>query len=344
MGGSLALPTRAAPPRVETPEMKIKVRDVLGLLPTRGVNALTHVGREDAALHDFVQRYLPEFDVYPTGPGLAGLVRKGYAGEASHCCRSFERTHYWEDDAGRRFPDYAEGRALRTCEPEMHARGDCDVDLFEWCRGPDADAALCRHWIGASAYRGDLDASTAQGGSTAMALFGRFVAECSQDALRPMCAEWLHALRMGSRPDFDLIVDDVLESQSPEFKAKYMRCSYPSGHVLDEALRDAEPRECWDPNCATANVVYMLTRNYRNLGLCKIMRCNVSIDHLDADAHSRLRLGCGGRAGGAKGVLAAGPVNRLKVVETNIRRSFDTRFGLAIVLSILIIYLLIVAF
>ncbi|UXP42061.1 Myristylated protein [Monkeypox virus] len=339
MGGgvSVELPKRDPPPGVPTDEMLLNVDKMHDVIAPAKLLEYVHIGPLTKDKEDKVKKRYPEFRLVNTGPGgLSALLRQSYNGTAPNCCRTFNRTHYWKKD-GKISDKYEEGAVLESCWPDVHDTGKCDVDLFDWCQGDTFDINICHQWIGSAFNRSD---KTVEGRQSLINLYNKMQRLCSKDASVPICELFLHHLRAHNTEDSKEMIDYILRQQSADFKQKYMRCSYPTRDKLEESLKYAEPRECWDPECSNANVNFLLTRNYNNLGLCNIVRCNTSVNNLQMDKTSSLRLSCGLSNSDRFSTV---PVNRAKVVQHNIKHSFDLKLHLISLLSLLVIWILIVA-
>ncbi|AST09278.1 myristylprotein [Murmansk poxvirus] len=335
-GSSVELPKRDPLPPIPTTEMKLDVDKMHDVIAPAKLLETVFIGKINKDIENKIKNRYPEFRLVNTGPGgLSALIREQYKGTAPNCCRMFDRTHYWKKD-GNIFDKFEEGSVLESCWPDSHDAGKCDTDLFNWCQGNTFNKDVCHQWIGSAFNRSDR---TEEGEKSVRELFGKLIALCSKDASIPICESFLYHLRAANRETSDDMIDYILRSQSAEFKQKYMRCSYPTRDKLEESLKYSEPRECWDPECINANVNFLLTRNYNNLGLCNIVRCNASVNNLQMDDSSSLRLSCGLNSTR----FSTSPVNREKVVQHNVKNSFDLKLHVLSLLSILVIWLLIVA-
>ncbi|QGN68061.1 myristylprotein of the poxvirus entry/fusion-complex [Equine molluscum contagiosum-like virus] len=343
MGSSVSLPTREVPPQQLTAEMRLHLMDMLGLLPEVPLGELLRIGpliTEEPRLtqiRNFLHEMLPEFDLVQTGKGLFGLRRHRHLGDLGRCCTSRGLRAYWEDTrTGEVFPEYGEGRSLRTCEPGARDKTGslCDPVLFGWCDGPQADAELCRRWLGGVFTRHEV--APPGGVTSADAIIVQYARRCAQDVQTPQCEAWLHAMRVANEARYDRIIDAVLAQQSPAFRSEHMKCSYPTRRTLELSRHVLEPRECWDPNCVRGNVNFLLSENYHALARCHIYRCNVSIGTLVMDARSKLRVSCHDPS-------RLVDLNKMRVVEENLKRSFPLRTPLLAALALLLVWLLIVA-
>ncbi|WZD65653.1 myristylated protein [Bovine papular stomatitis virus] len=332
MGGSVSLPSRDLPPPVRTPEMAIVAeRDLVGLMPRlTTADEPQPLGVGDAARAAALKATFPEFAVTSPAPGMLAGVRVRYDGDPTVCCGGFGISHYWEKGA-RRANAYFEGGVLRTCDPSRFDAGLCDDRLFRECTSGAADADFCAQWINAAVTKRTDRRSVER-------LNAMFARECGADASRPHCVAWIRALRSTNTAANDARIDAVLAVQSPEFKRARMRCSYPAPATLEMASYVDEPRECWDPECVSGDVDFMLSENYTNLGLCRISRCSIGVTHLRLDPRSRLRMRCAGALTG----LSRAPVNQAAVVDENVRRAFEPRTETLGVLALCVVYLLIV--
>lgn len=332
MGGSVSLPSRDLPPPVRTPEMNIvperDLADTMARLSTADPPQPLGVG--DDARMAALKTTFPEFAISRPATGMLAAQRIRYDGDPRVCCGGFGISHYWEKGA-RRSNVAFEGAALRTCDPTRFDAGACDALLFRECAAGSVDADFCAHWINAAVTRRTDRRSRAR-------LNDMFVRDCQNDAARPHCVAWIRAMRSARATADDSLIDAVLSVQSPEFKGKHMRCSYPSPATLAMAANVDEPRECWDPECVAGNVDFMLSDNYTNLGLCRLSRCSIGVTHLRIDARSRLRMRCAGALAG----LTKAPVNQTVVVGDNLARAFEPRVETLGVLALCVVYLLIV--
>ncbi|WZD65008.1 myristylated protein [Pseudocowpox virus] len=332
MGGSVSLPSRDLPPPVRTPEMNIvPERDLADTMPRlTTADPPQPLGVGDDARMNALKATFPEFAITRPITNMLEARRIKYDGDPRVCCTGFGISHYWEKGT-RRSNAFFEGAVLRTCDPTRFDAGTCDSLLFRECAAGSADADFCAHWINAAVTRRTNKQARDK-------LNNMFVSDCKNDASRPHCVAWIRAMRSTHKTADDTLVDNVLSVQSPAFKSKYMRCSYPSPATLAMAANVDEPRECWDPECVAGNVDFMLSENYTNLGLCRLSRCSIGVTHLRLDARSRLRMRCAGALTG----LAKAPVNQAAVVGDNLARAFEPRVETLGVLALCVVYLLIV--
>ncbi|AEN03656.1 myristylprotein [Yokapox virus] len=334
-GSSVELPARDPPPPAPTVEMLLNVDKMYDIIPSVKLLDNLFIGKVLNRTQKINQTY-PEFTLMPSGPGgLSVLTRHSYNGTPVNCCRVFDRTHYWKKD-GKIIDKYMPGSVLESCWPNIHDTGKCDVDLYDWCQGNAYDRNVCHQWIGSAFNRSDR---TIQGERSTRELFAKLIVLCSKNANIPICESFLYHLRVANKETSDDMIDYILRSQSNEFKQKYMKCSYPTRNKLEESLKYSEPRECWDPECINTNVNFLLTRNYNNLGLCNIVKCNASVNNLQMDDSSSLRLSCGVD----NNRFSIAPVNKEKVVQHNVENSFDLKIHIISLLTLLVIWLLIVA-
>ncbi len=335
MGGtsSINLPESKPPPPRETDEMKADVYKMFDQIKSMKILDTLRVGRVSDEDKSKLEKIFPEF-IFLTGPRkLTGVTRNKYDAADDFCYSDFRNTHYWEfiDNNGtkKRSFDYRPGSTLFSCDPDKWDNGSYDDRLLDVCiRG--TNHSLCKQWLNLillknGEHRSAIDSLNKR---------------CSSNADTPLCESWIRSMRMIGGEQNATTIDNILENQSREFKDKYMKCSYPSDDKLNEALKYNEPRECWDPDCANANVNFLLNENYRNLGLCKIVRCNVNVDELSMDQKSKLRMSCRTKD---VDLLSTSPVNKLKVIEYNVDHSFNLKMPVLVVLIFLVIWILIVS-
>ncbi|AWU47104.1 Entry/fusion complex component [Sea otter poxvirus] len=333
MGSSVAVPKRDPPPPKQTAESVLSYNDLYMIIPKIKLGEMVRIGNVDTHMKPYVKKTFPEFEFVDIGVGkLSGLVRQRYIADMEFCCTSFINLYYWLLPNNKKSQSHSYGSILHTCDPNNFDNGDCDIFLFDWCR-KKGNMGICTEWIVESFNRHEVGKKTSFD-----KLSNMFNDICSKDASTEVCNTWLHVLRSKRSDSNDLLIDKILLSQSQDFKNKFMKCSFPSADTEYNALKIAEPRECWDPNCAVENINFMLTKNYDNLGLCQINRCNINVHNLDIDNVSKLHMTCNNKSDS----LSMRPVNQTTVVETNISKSFDIKYGLMSVMFIIIVWIIIV--
>ncbi|WAH71022.1 myristylated entry/fusion protein [Eptesipox virus] len=340
MGGSISVPDyvkRPIPTPKPTSEMLLdvdKMYNIIGGL--RQISDILYIGKVSPEKLKILKHRFPEFIFTPSGPdNLTYVMRNIFTNDLPTCCKSFALTYYWLHETDKTISkDFKNNSVLNSCDPDLHNSGKCDKILTEWCQSPNADKDICNHWMGSAFNRIEISSR-----STLIELIKSLTKLCiDKGANQPICEQWLHNLRVRKTNTADTLIDMILNSQKQEFKNKYMKCSFPTEEKKQEALKYNEARECWDIECANANINFLLTENYNNLGLCSISRCNASINNLNIDKTSNVRMSCG-----IKNLLSPTPVNRFKVITHNIENSFKIRYHLITILSLLVIWLLIVA-
>ncbi|ATI21003.1 entry/fusion complex component myristylprotein [Western grey kangaroopox virus] len=347
MGNTVQLPVSTPPAQVYTEEMLLSAARMLETLPVARPGEYARIGllvkdspsfaATTAALRDT----FPEFELVETAERLFALVRHRYSGDPSRCCIQGTLTHYWEDANGRISSHYSPRHRLRTCDPETKDSSTfsaCDDTMLDFCSPmatslprDDEHREVCARWLGSAMQRTD---------GTPDRINSKYSTACiAAGADHPLCEDWLHVLRATGGTTYDETIDTVLVAQTDEFKRTHMRCSFPDRSAIHLASRIIEPRECWDPECLRANTNFLLSRNYHDMSLCHIYRCNVSIDNLILDERSNVKLSCRTPAdAGTERVLR----NRARVIERNLDRSFAVRTGLLFLMALLISWVLIV--
>ncbi|AUI80629.1 myristylated protein [White-tailed deer poxvirus] len=334
MGASFTVPDNVKRPPIppkKTSEMNLNVDNMYELIGSLNqISDVLHIGVITDDKKKQLEKRFPEFMFMRSGPGnLYNVIRSTYTNDTKYCCKNLKLKSYWKDSDGNISILYRPNTILNSCDPDLQNSGKCDSDLFSWCQSNTSDKNICNDWMYTMLSRDNTASET---------LINKFISLCSKNADTPICEMFLHNLRAKNTESYDNVIDYILYLQSDDFKNTYMRCSYPSTKTLEESLRYSEARECWDPECANANVNFLLTRNYKNLGLCTINRCNVSINHLNIDNKSKLRMACNNLD-----LTSPYPVNREKVILHNIDNSFELKIHCITILSILVIWLLIVA-
>ncbi|APG58276.1 myristoylated protein G9 [BeAn 58058 virus] len=332
MGTTYTVPDRLKrnplPPK-NTDEMKLNADKMYELISSlTQISDELFIGRVSDDKKKQLMKIFPEFALSNTGPGmLHSITRLKYTNNMFHCCRNNTLRSYWVDNYNNITNVYKPGYILNSCDPDMHNTNYCDEDLFNWCKDSKSDKNLCNNWMYSLLNR-----------ETSVNTLNKLVDLCSKNAATPLCESFINSLRSHSTEVADNIIDYILYLQTDDFKNNNMKCSYPSEEKIEESLKYSEIRECWDPECENANINFLLSKNYRNLGMCTIDRCNVSINKLNIDNASRLRMGCV-----RKDNIITRPVNKEKIIKHNIDNSFNLRLHEITLLSILIIWLLIVA-
>ncbi|AAR07415.1 59R [Yaba monkey tumor virus] len=331
MGSTFTIPedVKQNPPNKKpTREMNLNVDDMYSIISyLTQISDTLYVGSVSKEKKRQLEYIFPEFMFLESGPGnLTKVIRSRYNNDVNVCCKSFSLTSYWKnnDDISLLYkPNFI----LNSCDPDLKTSGYCDNTLFEWCQTNKYDKNVCNDWMKSLFIRRDGDL-----------VVNKFISMCSNYVNTDICKDFLHTLRVQNTETTDNIIDYILYQQSDDFKNNFMKCSFPSEDKINESLKSLEPRECWDPECENANVNFLLTENYNNLGLCTINRCNVSINHLDVDSVSSVHMSCNGN-----NLISPSPVNREKVILDNINSSFNLKINLITILSLLIIWILIVA-
>ncbi|ANS71148.1 entry/fusion complex component myristylprotein [Pteropox virus] len=337
MGGGITLPERTPPPPVPTGESKLKVTDVLMAIPNLKIGDFLRIGNKENSPN--VTAMLPEFALHDVGIGtLSEITRIKYNASNQFCCSSFKNKYYWLLPDKSISLNYKDNAVLYTCDPDTFDKGNCDMFLFNLCKTTTDNSDLCSQWIVESFNRHELPSRISI--TSFDKLKKMLIDSCSKDATTQLCKSWLQALRNHRSEANDLLVDQILLSQSVDFKQKYMKCSFPSIETEEKALKINEPRECWDPECAQGEIHYMLTKNFNNLGLCQLTRCNISINQLSMDDNSKLRMACKTNSEN----FSSAPVNQAEVIYKNVQDSFSINFELMIVMFFLIICITIVMF
>ncbi|ADT91091.1 MV entry-fusion complex protein [Cotia virus SPAn232] len=333
MGSTYTVPDKLIrhplPPK-NTEEMKLNVDKMYDLISRlTEISDELYIGRVSDDKKKELIKIFPEFALNNTGPDmLHSITRLGYTNNIFHCCRNNKLKSYWVDDNGIISDVFKPGFVLNSCDPDIHNTNYCDNDLFNWCKDTNkSDKNICNNWLYSLLNR-----------KTSVTTINKLVDLCSKNAATPLCESFIYSLRSHSTEVADNIIDYILYLQTDEFKNNNMKCSYPSEEKLVESLKYSEFRECWDPECENANINFLLSKNYKNLGLCTIDRCNVSINKLNIDNVSHLRMGCV-----RKDNTINKPVNKEKIIKHNIDNSLNLRLHEITLLSILIIWLLIVA-
>ncbi|QHR82598.1 myristylated protein [Brazilian porcupinepox virus 1] len=336
MGSSYTIPEEAKSKPLKpkpTSEMNIDVDDMYNLISSLVIIYDTvYIGRVKEEKKKLLRKTFPEFLIGNSGPGnLSSIIRTSYTNDKKRCCRDIKLRNYWVDKDGNISNTFKKDSILNSCDYSLHDKGYCDDELFNWCQKKESDTNICNKWLYSLLTREYPPSNNMLNNLTGL---------CSKNADTPFCESFLHNLRVRNSESTDNIIDYILLSQSDEFKNKNMKCSYPTESKIEESLKYSEVRECWDPECENANLNFLLSKNYKNLGLCTIDRCNVSINHLDMDKKSKVRMSCGLRYNNNNNKL---PVNIEKVVMHNIDNSFNLRFREITLLYIIIIWILIVA-
>ncbi|CAC21297.1 59R protein [Yaba-like disease virus] len=333
MGSTFTIPEnvkRNPPNKNPTSEMKLNVDNMYKLISyLTQISDTLYVGSVSEEKKNQLKTIFPEFLFLESGPGnLTKVIRSKYNNDADLCCKSFNLTSYWKNN-DKISLSYKPNFILNSCDPDLKNSGYCDNTLFNWCQKDKYDKNICNDWMKSLLNRGN--------GNSEEFIY-KLISLCSSNANTPICENFLHTLRVQNTEKTDNIIDYILYQQSNNFKSKFMKCSFPTEDKLQESLKYLELRECWDPECANANVNFLLTENYNNLGLCTINRCNVSINHLDMDSTSNISMSCNGN-----NLMNPFPINREKVILHNINSSLNLKIHLITILSILIIWILIVA-
>ncbi|QDJ95074.1 myristylated entry-fusion protein [Hypsugopox virus] len=339
MGGSISVPDyvkRPAPPPKPTSEMLLNVDKMYNIIGgLRQISDVLYIGKVSPEKLKILKHRFPEFTFTTSGPeNLTFVIRSTFNNDIPICCKTFALTYYWLHETEKTISkDFKNDSILNSCDPDLHNSGKCDKILTEWCQTPNANKDVCNHWMGSAFNR----ISSQQ--YSLIELIRSLTKLCvEKGADKPICELWLHNLRARKTNTANSIIDMILKNQNQSFKDKYMKCSYPTEEKLKESLKYNEARECWDLDCANANINFLLTENYNNLGLCSISRCNASINNLTMDKTSSVRMSCG-----INNLLSLTPVNRFKVLTHNIEHSFKIKYHLITILSLLVIWLLIVA-
>ncbi|AAL69795.1 SPV056 putative myristylated protein [Swinepox virus] len=335
MGSSFAVPEdakRQPLPRKPTYEMNLDVNKMYELIASISrINDEIYIGKVDDYTLNQLRYRFPEFLFIESGPGkLYKAVRSKYTNDERYCCKNLKLQSYWKDDNGVISILYRPNTILNSCDPDLLTSTLCDNLLLSLCNDAYksvSESNLCDHWISTLLERYNISSN----------LIDTIINICSKNANLDICQSFIRTLRIRNTEKFDNIIDYILYSQSDIFKQKYMKCSYPTQNKIDESLKYVEKRECWDPECATGNINLLLTNNYRNLGLCNINRCNIGINYLNLDNKSKLRMSCG------KDTVINKPINREKVIKHNMDHSFKLRIHELTILSILVMWILIVA-
>ncbi|AAF14942.1 m54R [Myxoma virus] len=331
MGASFVVPenVKRAPPKHNTSEMALNVDHMYELISILNKGEELYLGKLTKEKKAVLEQRFPEFKFVESGPGsLFKAVRVSYKNDINYCCKDLQIHGYWIDKNGDISLFYRPNTVLNSCEPNMQSSGVCDTFMFKRCEDR-LDTNACHDWISSMLNRED---------DIGARFVNNFVEKCSRDASTPLCETFLHNLRAKNTQPYDNLIDYLLMAQKDDFKSKYMRCSFPTKEKKEESLKYSETRECWDPECANANVNFLLTENYRNLGLCTINRCNVDINHLNITPRSKLRMTCGTEA-----LYSPLPVNKEKVIKHNVDNSFQLHVYEITILFVLVIWILIVA-
>ncbi|QGT47188.1 ORF104 [Saltwater crocodilepox virus] len=326
MGASLSVSSRVPTRTGHTAEMDLNAYAMLNALHAMAAGEDRAVGYMTADQVPPLRKLLPEFDVAEEIGGLYRVRRRTFLADPARCCADPRLGYYWETADGKTSPyyDYLTDPSLRTCDPrsrDLLGSDYCDAAMKARCAGGTDGAALCSEWIAAAVVgRGSRDVNNFM------------AARCRADVTRPLCEDWLHALRVANTRELDAVADGVLMRQPADFKSARMRCSFPSAATLTVAARVIEPRECWDPNCVNGNANFFLSENYRNLSLCSIYKCNIDIASLRMDPKSRLMVSC-------RDALKDVDAKKIDVVRENVARSFalNRSYFLLVFVAILII-------
>ncbi|QRI42891.1 putative myristylated protein [Cheloniid poxvirus 1] len=333
MGSSIVLPTKDPPKENDTYETNAKIPKLLESIPGIKLGENIRIGYKPG---NEAYNAFPEFTISEVTHGLYQIYRKDYRGDQKKCCTIPSLNHYWEDKDGKIFQKYDTGRKLKTCDPftkTISGSTMCDNILTNLCIDANSgiDRTICDEWMGYALTRPDT--------SITDSINDRYIRLCSKDVNNSVCEDWLHHLRIIGGKKNDDIIDEVLLQQSPEFKSKYMKCSFPSHDTIFLSDKVIEPRECWDQECINSNVHFLLSKNYHNLSLCHIYRCNVSINNLLIDNKSSVKISCHDET------LTKGKYNtnrRKNFVNNILSSSFVIKTEIFFVLFILLALLLIV--
>ncbi|WCL40075.1 myristylated protein [Pigeonpox virus] len=334
MGGGLVLPTRDPPKEQETSETTTNIPKLLKSIPGVKLGEQIRIGYKPGSE---TAKAFPEFDIKEVSNGLYELSRKSYLGDTQMCCINPSLSYYWEDSKNKIFNEYSTGRSLKTCDPltkTISGSTLCDNILTNLCMDAKygIDRTVCNEWMGYALNRPDL--------SIPKSINDRYTKLCSKGADNIVCEDWLHHLRIIGGKENDEVIDNVLMQQTPEFKEKYMKCSFPSHNTIFLSDRVIEPRECWDQECITSNVHFLLSKNYHNLSLCHIYRCNISINNLLIDGKSSVKISCHDENITNKDKPKSR--NKVKFIDDILTYSFSINFGFFFVIFILIALILIV--
>ncbi|UWX11331.1 CRPV-222 [Crowpox virus] len=333
MGSSIVLPTKDPPKENDTYETSTSVPKLLESIPGIKLGENIRIGYKPGSE---TYNAFPEFTITEVVYGLYEISRKSYQGDQQKCCAVPSLDHYWEDKDGKIFQKYDTGRKLKTCDPftkKISGSTMCDNILTDLCINANSgiDRTICDEWMGYALTRPNT--------SITDSINDRYIRLCSKNVSNSVCEDWLHHLRIIGGKKNDDIIDEVLLQQSPEFKSKYMKCSFPSNDTVFLSDKVIEPRECWDQECINSNVHFLLSKNYHNLSLCHIYRCNVSINNLLIDNKSSVKISCHDET------LTKGKYSthdRKNFVNDILNSSFTIKRGIFFVLFILLALLLIV--
>ncbi|AVI09689.1 myristylprotein [Sheeppox virus] len=336
MGSSFTVPEKikiSNVPKKETMEMRLNVDNMYEQIKTLNqINDELYIGIINEEKKKQLIKQFPEFLFIESGPGnLHKVIRSKYNNDKKYCCKSMNLFSYWQDNNGNITDFYKPNSILSSCDPDIQNSGICDDTLLSWCNNDDtqSNSKLCYDWINSALNRNN---------SSSEKLINELITTCSNNANTKICNIFLHCLRVKNTETFDNVIDYILYSQSDDFKQKYMKCSYPSNKIINESLKFFEARECWDPNCSESNLNFLLTKNYKNLGLCKIDRCNISINNLFFDERSSVRMSCNDEF-----TKSNFPINKEKIILHNVNNSFQLKIHLLTILSLFVVWVLIVA-
>nr|WGO62687.1 myristylated protein [Wadden Sea poxvirus] len=333
MGNSYNIPhdiKRKLPTPKPTEEMKLDTNKMFNLISSLNQYNTLYIGRVDLKKKTELKKIFPEFIFTDSGPqNLTAVTRSKYTNNII-CCNNLMLSNYWTDDKNNIYDNYKFGRYLNSCDPNIYDIGICDNHMLNYCKNIKKDNS-CNTWLNSVIHRYD--------NTIKEQLFLKLINLCTKDVTIPICEEFLHSLRFINNETTNNIIDYILELQNDDFKNTYMKCSYPSDKTLLESFKYNETRECWDPECAKSNVNFLLTKNYQNLGLCTINKCNINIDNINIDKTSNIRMSCGGNYDD----ISTSPINRERVILHNVNNSFDLKISDITILSIILIWILIVA-
>ncbi|QRY18946.1 ORF-76 [Teiidae poxvirus 1] len=335
MGSQVVLPSKPSPAGIDTAETTTNVAKLLSSIPGVKFGEEIRIGHKPG---QDAHNVFPEFTITEVTKGLYKFRRIKYLGDIVSCCSNPLLDHYWQDDKNEIFNRYQSGRKLKTCDPltkTLSGSTLCDAVLIDLCVNEESriDRNTCNEWLGYALQRPtDKLVDTVN---------RKFIEVCSKGVNNKPCEDWLHHLRVIGGKKNDDIIDNILMQQTPDFKKKYMKCSFPDRDITSLSSKIIEPRECWDPECISANVHFLLSKNYRNLSLCHIYRCNISIINLLLSNDSSLKISCHNDLESEKKSKPRDKEQILKdILDSSFHLDFNFFFFLFILLALILIVLL----
>ncbi|ALA62464.1 myristylated protein [Turkeypox virus] len=287
MGSGLILPEKPRPIGIDTAETLSSIPKLLHAIPGSKLGESLRIGYASGK-EDEIRKTFPEFDIAHVVHGLYEIRRRTYLGDTVKCCTSPQLAYYWENN-DKTSPVYTTGSSLKTCDPltkNFSSSTVCDNIMTNLCSNFNSkiDRKICNEWLGSALTRPDP--------KMVENINNHYINICSKGADNYVCEDWIHHLRVVGGKENDDLIDNILMQQRVEFKERYMKCSFPNQDTILLSNRIIEPRECWDKECISSNIHFVLSKNYHNLSLCHIYRCNVSINNLILDSSSSIRISC----------------------------------------------------